>query len=141
MLTSLLSRRARIATTILSLTGRIYQQTKAFGPSPLSSLSTLAISATQIPSPNHQVLSKSFTTTSASSLVSTKMSSSTTTAVEVEDPYLWLEDVESEQSLTFAKESNERCLSILGDPKSSGTNTYEKVLSILESDERIPCKF
>ncbi len=60
-----------------------------------------------------------------------------TTTVEVEDPYIWLEDVESERSLTFAKESNEKCLSALGDPTTSSTGTYSKVLSVLESNDRI----
>eukprot|EP00551_Chaetoceros_affinis_P010685 CAMPEP_0203674748 /NCGR_PEP_ID=MMETSP0090-20130426/17117_1 /ASSEMBLY_ACC=CAM_ASM_001088 /TAXON_ID=426623 /ORGANISM="Chaetoceros affinis, Strain CCMP159" /LENGTH=792 /DNA_ID=CAMNT_0050540703 /DNA_START=133 /DNA_END=2511 /DNA_ORIENTATION=+ len=54
-----------------------------------------------------------------------------------EDPYIWLEDVESDRSLTFAKESNAACLSSLGDPKTSSTGTYSKVLSILESNDRI----
>jgi len=40
-----------------------------------------------------------------------------------EDPYLWLEEVESEASLNFAKEANEKCLAELGDPKTSGTGT------------------
>lgn len=54
-----------------------------------------------------------------------------------DDPYLWLEQVESEESLNFAKEANERCLSQLGDPTTSSTGTYQKVLNILESDDRI----
>jgi len=58
--------------------------------------------------------------------------------VDDDDPYLWLEDVEGEASLEFAEESNERCLEALGDPKRSGTGTYERVLAVLESDERIP---
>jgi prolyl oligopeptidase len=53
------------------------------------------------------------------------------------DPYLWLEDVESEASLNFAKEANMKCLADLGDPKNSETGTYQKVLDVLESDERI----
>jgi prolyl oligopeptidase len=54
------------------------------------------------------------------------------------DPYLWLEDVESEESLNFAKAANEACLGALGDPKTSETNTYSRVLAALTSDERIP---
>jgi prolyl oligopeptidase len=54
------------------------------------------------------------------------------------DPYIWLEDVESEDSLNFAKQSNERCLSQLGNPEESETGTYERVLKVLESDDRIP---
>lgn len=59
-----------------------------------------------------------------------------TKAVE-EDPYLWLEEVESEESLNFAKDANAKCLEELGDPKTSGTGTYDKVLSVLESNDRI----
>ena len=54
-----------------------------------------------------------------------------------EDPYLWLEDVESPESLSFAKQANDECLSQLGDPKTSPFNTYQKVLSVLESNDRI----
>lgn len=52
------------------------------------------------------------------------------------DPYLWLEDVESEQSLDFAKACNAACLDALGNPESS--TTYERILAVLESDDRIP---
>ena len=51
---------------------------------------------------------------------------------------MWLEDVESERSLNFAREANEKCLEALGDPKTSGTGTYDKILAVLESDDRIP---
>lgn len=61
----------------------------------------------------------------------TKMASSSS-----DDPYLWLEDVESEASLDFAKASNEATLKILGNPEDRGT--YQKVLAVLESDDRIP---
>jgi prolyl oligopeptidase len=53
-----------------------------------------------------------------------------------EDPYLWLEEVESEAALQFATDSNQACLAALGDPH-SGT-TYERVLAVLESNDRIP---
>ena len=56
----------------------------------------------------------------------------------VDDPYTFLEEVESEESLQFAKDANEACLSVLGDPTTSDTGTYEKVLKVLESDDRIP---
>lgn len=55
-----------------------------------------------------------------------------------DDPYKYLEEVESDVSLTFAKNNNDACLEALGDPKTSGTKTYERVLSILESNDRIP---
>jgi hypothetical protein len=58
--------------------------------------------------------------------------------LDEEDPYIWLEDVESEESLNFAKDNNAKCLEALGDPKTSGTGTYDSVLEILESNDRIP---
>ena len=61
-----------------------------------------------------------------------------TTKVPVEDPYVFLEEVESEESLQFARNANEKCLTALGDPTNSGTRTYEKVLAVLESKDRIP---
>lgn len=63
-------------------------------------------------------------------------SNTATKTVVEEDPYIYLEEVESERSLNFAKDSNQKCLDALGDPKQSPT--FEKVLSVLESDERIP---
>jgi len=53
-----------------------------------------------------------------------------------EDPYTWLEEVESDESIAFAKSANEKCLARLGDP--SDTETYKRVLAALESDDRIP---
>jgi prolyl oligopeptidase len=55
-----------------------------------------------------------------------------------EDPYIWLEDVESEESLAFAMEANKQCLEALGDPASGKTDTYDNVLKVLESNDRIP---
>jgi len=65
------------------------------------------------------------------------MTATSSAPVDTEDPYIWLEDVESEKSLNFAKDANAKCLEQLGDPKTSSTNTYDKVLSILESNDRI----
>jgi len=59
-------------------------------------------------------------------------------ADDCEDEYLWLEDVESEESLNFAKSANEACLDALGDPTTSETNTYSRVLAALTSNDRIP---
>ncbi|GAX24904.1 prolyl oligopeptidase [Fistulifera solaris] len=56
--------------------------------------------------------------------------------VSTEDPYIWLEEVESEQSLDFARSANAACLAALGNPEGKGT--YARVLKILESDDRIP---
>jgi len=53
-----------------------------------------------------------------------------------DDKFNYLEDVESEESLNFAKASNEKCLEALGDPTTS--ETYDRVLACLESDDRIP---
>jgi len=53
-----------------------------------------------------------------------------------EDPYIWLEEVESPESIAFAKSANEKCLAELGDP--SETDTYKRVLAALQSDDRIP---
>lgn len=68
------------------------------------------------------------------------MSASTTSENQVdsngEDPYIYLEEVESEESIAFAKMANEQCLAQLGDP--SHTDTYRRVLAALESDDRIP---
>jgi prolyl oligopeptidase len=58
------------------------------------------------------------------------------TASGQDDPYMWLEDVESEESLAFAMEANKQCLEALGDP--TGAKTYNDVLSVLESNDRIP---
>ena len=78
------------------------------------------------------------TSSSFSSLYSSsasESSSKTMAPAVADDPYLWLEDVESEESLAFARDSNDKCLSQLGDPKTK--TTYSKVLEILESDDRI----
>mmetsp|Transcript_29230 Transcript_29230/g.49830 ORF Transcript_29230/g.49830 Transcript_29230/m.49830 type:complete len:804 (+) Transcript_29230:36-2447(+) len=53
-----------------------------------------------------------------------------------EDPYIWLEEVESPESIAFAESANAKCLAELGDP--SETETYKRVLTALQSDERIP---
>jgi prolyl oligopeptidase len=54
-----------------------------------------------------------------------------------EDPYIWLEAVDSVESLDFARAANEACLSALGHPETT-SNTYSRVLAALESDDRIP---
>jgi prolyl oligopeptidase len=55
-----------------------------------------------------------------------------------DDPYIFLEEVESEKSLQFARDANDACLKALGDPTKSETGTYDRVLEVLESDDRIP---
>jgi hypothetical protein len=72
--------------------------------------------------------------TSAPARISHKRAMSATAFQE--DPYLYLEEVESPESLAFATEANEKCLAALGDP--SQTDTYQRVLAALTSDDRIP---
>lgn len=55
-----------------------------------------------------------------------------------EDPYLNLEEIEGSYSLEFANAANKMCLRALGDPTTSGTSEYSRILKSLESDERIP---
>jgi prolyl oligopeptidase len=51
---------------------------------------------------------------------------------------MYLEEVESKESLQFANDANAACLEQLGDPMLSGTGTYDSLLGVLESDDRIP---
>lgn len=53
-----------------------------------------------------------------------------------EDPYLWLEEVESERALTWARENNERTLAQLEAHPLFGL-IHEQNLDILNSDDRI----
>ena len=64
--------------------------------------------------------------------------SSYSSAASGTDPYAWLEEVESEESLAFAMSANDACIKALGDPETSFTGTYERVLASLQSDGRIP---
>ena len=51
-----------------------------------------------------------------------------------------MEEVESEEALKWVVEQNESAVAALGDPK--GTPLYDRVLSILDSKEKIPsCVF
>lgn len=53
------------------------------------------------------------------------------------DPYLWLEDVDSERALNWVRGENERTLNVLqSDPQYEAL--YAEALAILASDERIP---
>jgi prolyl oligopeptidase PreP (S9A serine peptidase family) len=61
-----------------------------------------------------------------------------TDTIVADDPYTFLEDVESEESLQFARQANDKCLEALGDPTKSSTGTYQRVLAVLESKDRIP---
>lgn len=74
---------------------------------------------------------------SASSTATAAATAAAATAASAEvDKYLWLEDVEAEECLDFAKSANDKCLHSLGDPKSGPS--YERILSVLESEDRIP---
>jgi prolyl oligopeptidase len=66
------------------------------------------------------------------------MSTTTDKATTTEDPYLWLEDVEAPECLEFAKKANDKCLQALGDPKEASSSSYQKILEVLESKDRIP---
>lgn len=128
-----------LSALLLSFSGRLSLHTRAFSPSRPSVHIPLAFQR------NHWKK----TSLSRSLSSSHKMCNPTSpeTANEpteagaasncADDPYIWLEEVESEQSLQFAKDSNAKCLEQLGDPKTSDTGTYQKVLDVLESDERI----
>ena len=55
-----------------------------------------------------------------------------------EDPYLNLEDAEGAKGIEFAKLANQMCLKALGDPTTSSSSRFSRILSTLESDDRIP---
>lgn len=55
---------------------------------------------------------------------------------EAPDPYLWLEDVEGEQAMTWVKQHNEATLAVLK-AQPAFEPTYQKALDILNSDKRI----
>jgi hypothetical protein len=55
---------------------------------------------------------------------------------EKDGEHSWLEEVESEAALKWVVEQNESAVAALGDPK--GTPLYDRVLSILDSKEKIP---
>lgn len=69
----------------------------------------------------------------AALLLSTPM---TTHAVDTNDPYLWLEDVEGEEALAWARERNEESLAVLQDLPEYET-FFEKNLAVYDSQERI----
>lgn len=56
---------------------------------------------------------------------------------ELNDPYLWLEEVEAVKALDWAKSLNQECTDEL--TAASGFETLEsRLLAALDSDERIP---
>ncbi|CAK9107044.1 Uncharacterized peptidase y4nA [Durusdinium trenchii] len=52
-----------------------------------------------------------------------------------EDPHLWLEEINGEKCLSWAKENNEVTFKKFGHPE--GTKMYGKILEILESKDKI----
>jgi prolyl oligopeptidase PreP (S9A serine peptidase family) len=55
-----------------------------------------------------------------------------------DDPYISLEEIDSDDSLHFATQSNQACLKALGDPTKSKSQSYKRILEVLETDDRIP---
>lgn len=55
-----------------------------------------------------------------------------------DDPYASLENVDGDDSLDFVAFANQMCLKAHGDPVSSKTGSYSKILRALEVDDRIP---
>ena len=59
-----------------------------------------------------------------------------TTAATADDPHKFLEDVLADDALDWVKERNAECNTKFGDP--TETEDYKRILSILDSKERIP---
>ena len=58
------------------------------------------------------------------------------TVTDLEDPRIWLEEVEGAEQLKWVSERNVDTVAAVGDPSSKPT--YGKILSILDSKEKIP---
>lgn len=52
------------------------------------------------------------------------------------DPHKWLEEVLGEKPLAWVKERNIECIAAVGEPKD--TDTYKRILTILDSKDKIP---
>jgi prolyl oligopeptidase len=98
----------------------------------LSLLTTTPVRAFAI-NPIHNL--KSFSTCTAIMSAATD-TSNTAPPTDTEDAYIWLEDVEAKECLDFARDSNDKCLTALGDPKEGPS--YQRILEVLESKDRIP---
>ena len=55
---------------------------------------------------------------------------------DLSDPRVWLEEVEDEGALSWVKQRNAKCLEVVGEPETR--TTYGKLLSIMDSTEKIP---
>jgi prolyl oligopeptidase len=111
----------------------------AASPSPTSSSSTSPINLKsnsplvhRRPAFQKAALSSSFST----AIMSSSSPAPSTSTTDIEDAYIWLEDVEAKECLDFARDSNAKCLSALGDPKEGPS--YQRILNVLESKDRIP---
>ena len=58
------------------------------------------------------------------------------TLTELTDPREWLENAEGEDALNWVRSRNEQALEAIGEPSSKPS--YSRVLSILDSNEKIP---
>ena len=75
-------------------------------------------------------------TLSTTATIMSAATSTDTPPTTQEDAYIWLEDVEAKECLDFARDSNDKCLKALGDPVVGPS--YQRVLQVLESKDRIP---
>ena len=70
------------------------------------------------------------------STTDTAGASAADTSAGADDPHKFLEDVLGDDALGWVKERNTECNSKFGDP--TETEDYKRILSILDSKERIP---
>ena len=61
------------------------------------------------------------------------------TAAATADPHAWLEDILGKKQLAWVEARNSDCLSSLGEP--AETETYRRILSMLDSKEKIPSAY
>ena len=54
------------------------------------------------------------------------------------DPYSYLEDIDGDKAINFVLAANKMCLQALGDPTTTNSTMYSRIVKSLESDERIP---
>jgi len=85
---------------------------------------------------------------SARSTITNRMTATTTSTTAADnkeescdkkfdyDPHKFLENVLSEESMEWAKQQNDNCISKYGDP--TKTDDYRRLLSIMDSKDKIP---
>ena len=59
--------------------------------------------------------------------------------VPPDDPHQWLEEVEGAKALAWVRERNGECIAAVGDPVE--TESYKRILAILDSKDKIPHAF